>query len=72
MLPHGFFGLLQKDESVALVILAHYCVALFRVQQEWWLKDWSSSVLESIWHNIDPTFRHILCWPRKMVNLAMA
>jgi hypothetical protein len=69
MLPDGFLQLLEGRESLALVIVAYYCVVLDRFSQLWWVRGWSKGLLGAIYQDIQPVYRNALEWPRTMIGM---
>lgn len=62
-MPEMFLKLIEEHRTLALIILAHYCVILNHFNEIWWLRDWGKGLLASIWRGIDPGYRENLAWP---------
>lgn len=54
----------ERDER-ALVILAHYCVLLKKVDHVWYLKGLGKGLLESIWEVLGEEWRPWVRWARE-------
>lgn len=67
--PEGFLHLIKNRCPLALVILAHYSVALHYCNSIWWLKGWGRRVLLSVWHNLHPCWRSSMVWPMEIVGI---
>ncbi|KFY44779.1 hypothetical protein V494_01304 [Pseudogymnoascus sp. VKM F-4513 (FW-928)] len=67
-LPKEFVGLLHERQSLALVIIGHYCVVLDALKGVWWLSGWSKGLLEVILTNIDLSYRDVLEWPKQIIE----
>ncbi|GAD97509.1 C6 transcription factor, putative [Paecilomyces variotii No. 5] len=65
-----YISLLRDRQPMALVILAHYCVPLHTLGNFWWLKSWGYQLLETIYHQLDLSWRDSIRWPVQSVGLA--
>ncbi|KAJ9224538.1 transcriptional regulator family: Fungal Specific TF [Paecilomyces variotii] len=65
-----YISLLRDRQPMALVILAHYCVPLHTLGNRWWLKSWGYQLLETIYHQLDISWRDTIRWPVEAVGLA--
>lgn len=65
-----YISLLRDRHPMALVILAHYCVPLHSVRNFWWLKSWGYQLLETIYHQLDASWRDSIRWPVQAAGLA--
>jgi hypothetical protein len=68
-LPEEFVRLIRERQSLALLIVGYYCVALDRVPEVWWLRGWSKGIFSVIWTNIDHMYQDTLNWPREMIGI---
>ncbi|KAJ5182135.1 hypothetical protein N7449_012282 [Penicillium cf. viridicatum] len=68
-LPEEYCHLTRDQCPIALVILAHYSVALHYFNGIWWLKNWGRRVLLSVWHNLHPLWRPSIVWPMEIVGI---
>ena len=48
---------------VALIILAHFAVLLHSVKGQWWAADRGKRLVESIYSEVDESYRQALAWP---------
>ncbi|KAJ5161589.1 hypothetical protein N7492_006981 [Penicillium capsulatum] len=46
--PSAYLDLVQSRDTLALIILAHYCVVMFHARGRWWMGDWGALVLQAI------------------------
>jgi hypothetical protein len=67
-LPEEFVRLISERRSLALVIVAHYCVVLEKAPQVWWLRGWGKGLFSVIWRSMDPTQQDALQWARLHVG----
>lgn len=67
--PGEYFHLIKNRCPLALVIFAHYSVALHYCNNIWWLKGWGRRVLLSVWHNLHPCWRSSIVWPMETVGI---
>ncbi|KAL1848754.1 hypothetical protein Plec18170_007765 [Paecilomyces lecythidis] len=63
-LPSGYVEDLHEHKEFALVILAYYCLVLYRLRENWLIQDWGPRVLTVIYDFVEVDHRHLL-------NLAM-
>jgi hypothetical protein len=70
-MPEDFIYLMKERLSLALVILAHYCVVLYRAPRVWWLRGWSEGLFGVIWRGIDPVYRDSMQWARQQIGFAV-
>jgi hypothetical protein len=47
-LSDDFLGLVEREHPVALIILAHWCVPVFRASDQWLLRAWDEKIIESV------------------------
>ncbi|KAJ8103614.1 hypothetical protein POJ06DRAFT_242448 [Lipomyces tetrasporus] len=66
----AFIALLKSRQPIALVILAHYCVILRRLDGCWWLTGWSARLVEEIYRSLDASWQPSIRWPVKVIGLA--
>ncbi|KAH6670816.1 hypothetical protein B0J14DRAFT_516566 [Halenospora varia] len=70
LLPERFAELLGKRQVLAMVLVAYYCVVLERVPKVWWLRGWSTGLLDAVWGNIkDGCLREEVQWVRDRVGV---
>jgi hypothetical protein len=60
----NFFAMLKAKDSVALVLLAYYAVALRAAEPLYWFMDgWAERVIRAIAETIDSSWQAIVQWP---------
>lgn len=55
-------GLIVDREPVAMTILAHYCVILYHLRNQWWVGDLGTGVLKDISRLLDPEQLSTISW----------
>ncbi|KAI1940738.1 hypothetical protein LOZ57_005881 [Ophidiomyces ophidiicola] len=70
VVPDAYLAHLKARRPMALVILAHYCVILRRLDACWWSQGWSGQLLEAIFRSLDVAWRPLLQWPVHTIGLA--
>lgn len=68
-LTNKYVDLLRERDSMALVILAHYCLILHHCRHQWWMEDWSLHLARSIWGLLDEYWKPSAIWVLKEVGL---
>ncbi|KAJ6016385.1 hypothetical protein N7540_010976 [Penicillium herquei] len=68
--PAEYISLLQKHDPLALVILAHYCVVLYRLRQRWWISSWGELVIQSILKFLSPAWKLSMAWALQETNVS--
>lgn len=58
----GFVDPLREHNPMALVILAHFCVLLHSLRQDWCLDEWAVRVTRAIWMLLDDQWRPLARW----------
>lgn len=61
-IPSQFADLLDIRHPFALVIFAHYCVALDQLRWLWWISSWGHRLIRQISCSLDPTWRIHIAW----------
>lgn len=46
--PSEYMDLLQDREPLALIILAHYCVVMYHLREQWWMGDLGVRILREV------------------------
>jgi hypothetical protein len=67
ILPADYLPLLSNHEPIALIILAHYCVVLTRVDV-WWLDGWPTHLIDTIESLLGSTWNYWIQWPLSMIR----
>lgn len=68
-LTNKYVDLLREHDSMALVILAHYCLILHLFRHQWCMEDWSLHLARAIWGLLDEYWRPSAIWVLKEVGL---
>ena len=63
LISEPFFNLLQRKHTMALVILAHWCVPVHRAPWRWWMNDWAERMVRGVANSLEPTWEHSIRWP---------
>ncbi|KAF2661145.1 hypothetical protein K491DRAFT_587689 [Lophiostoma macrostomum CBS 122681] len=58
-----YIDMLRQGNSNALCILAFFSVLLHRLEYNWWLKGWSTHLIDRIYAALDHTHRCWIRWP---------
>ncbi|KAG8534202.1 uncharacterized protein KY384_001046 [Bacidia gigantensis] len=69
IVPQHYLKMLNEGRSEALIILAHYCTVLDRLDRYWWLKGWASHIVHHIQKELDAAMQHWIQWPISIVTL---
>ena len=59
----NFVELLNQRCPLSLVIFAHFCVLLRVLHGCWWMKGWSTHLLQEIWDLLEAEHRNWIRWP---------
>jgi hypothetical protein len=63
MVPIDYIRLLHLKHPIALIILAHYCVLIKKIETVWYLRGLGQNLLSSIHEVLEPKWRPWLEWP---------
>ncbi|KAI2999396.1 hypothetical protein CBS147346_7699 [Aspergillus niger] len=63
-----YLDLLQANHPKALVVLAHYGVALELMAENWWLDGWGAFLVNIALHRSGPDYGPELVWARKAIT----
>jgi len=63
--PTDYVRLLHHQHPIALIILAHYCVLIKKIETVWYLRGLGQSLLSSIHEVLSQRWRPWLEWPMK-------
>jgi hypothetical protein len=61
--PPEYIRLLHVQHPIALIILAHYCVLIKKIETVWYLRGLGQNLLSSIHEVLEPKWRPWLEWP---------
>ncbi|QKX57873.1 uncharacterized protein TRUGW13939_04993 [Talaromyces rugulosus] len=65
-----FISNLRDRRPMALVLLAHYCILLHKMDDFWWMKGWPRRLLHSIYTTLAPSWRDAIRWPVEVIGLS--
>ena len=63
LVPEAYIQLLKKRQPEALVLLAHYCLLLNRIDDFWWMRGMSRHLLQTIHRTIGKEWESWINWP---------
>ena len=66
-LKPAYMESLREHRPLALVVLAHYCVLLYQLRQNWCLDRWGARVARAIWSMLDHEWRPMTDWPMREI-----
>jgi len=59
-----FMPLLKEPpEQEAVVIFAHFCILLKKLESHWWLQGWGTHLVGKAWELLDQEHRLWIQWP---------
>ncbi|KAB8227438.1 uncharacterized protein BDW43DRAFT_304600 [Aspergillus alliaceus] len=58
-----FVNLVRERSPLALVILAHLCVLLYRLKFDWCIDQWVHSLPKAVWRSLDDRWKPYAQWP---------
>lgn len=53
----------------ALILLAHYCILLARLDSHWYMSGYSKNLFSRIYNQLDQEWRQLLYWPLEEIGL---
>ncbi|KAH8686413.1 hypothetical protein BGZ61DRAFT_454452 [Ilyonectria robusta] len=59
----NFMPLLKVPTQEAVVIFAHHCLILNKLQSIWWLRGWDKFIMSRAWEILDQEHRLWIQWP---------
>lgn len=62
-LPNDHIAFLQKEDPLALIVLAHFCVLFHRPETHWFMKGNGARLLQSISERPDIRWHEYHKWP---------
>lgn len=68
VLSDAYLVFLKHRKPMALVVLAHYCVLLRRLELFWWSKGWSRHLFTAIDRSIENDWRSLIQWPMQIIE----
>jgi hypothetical protein len=64
-----YLSLVRDRKPMAIVIMGYYCVALHTINDRWWLAGWTHLLLKSLYSELNASWKEVLTWPLKAVEL---
>ncbi|KAI8263248.1 hypothetical protein K4K58_013121 [Colletotrichum sp. SAR11_239] len=60
-----FLPLLKTPETnqEAVVIYAHFCIVLGKLESQWWLQGWAKHLISQAWALLDESYKPWIQWP---------
>lgn len=68
LVPEDFIRLVIERHSLALLIVAHYCVVLHRSPRVWWLEGWCEGLFGVISRSLGVLYQDALQWARLQIE----
>lgn len=68
-IPNDYMRLLQKGEPWALVIMAHFCILVYRSETLWFMKGHAARFLQSISDRLEESWQQYVQWPHDEVGV---
>lgn len=65
-----FFALLKTWHPGALILLAHYCILLQRVESNWYFEGRASRLLLTILNHLDAKWHQYIKWPLQEIGVS--
>jgi Orsellinic acid/F9775 biosynthesis cluster protein D/Fungal specific transcription factor domain len=66
--PEGYLDLLKERDPAALVVLAHYCILLRPLEDNWYMHGYTSRLLSRIYTQLDEEWYTWLQWPLEIIG----
>ncbi|KZL79769.1 c6 zinc finger protein [Colletotrichum incanum] len=54
----------------AIVIYAHFCIVLKKLESQWWLQGWAMHLISQAWELLDETHKPWIQWPMEELGWA--
>jgi hypothetical protein len=64
-----YLDLLKDKDPAALILLAHYCILLARLDSHWYMSGYSKNLFSRIYNQLDQEWRQLLYWPLEEIGL---
>ncbi|KAH6662108.1 hypothetical protein B0J14DRAFT_310239 [Halenospora varia] len=68
LIPEEFIRLVTERHSLALLIVAHYCVVLHKSPRVWWVNGWSEGLFGVISRSLGVLYQDALQWARLQIE----
>jgi hypothetical protein len=69
LIERRYIDLLRAEEPMALVLLAHFGVALYISRRNWWSGNWGCQIVKAVYNMLDGYWRPWIQWPMASVGL---
>ena len=63
-----FFSFLRQRRSMALVILAHWCIPFHHAPYRWFVEGWAKRAVWVIANSVDVAYNAVMEWPLRQVG----
>lgn len=63
-----FLQRLGKLHPIPLVLVAHWCVILAQIPQEWWIHGWVDHIMARVHRHLPEEYHEWLDWPTKKIK----
>jgi hypothetical protein len=70
--PQDYLDILAERHPGALILLAHYCILLGRLECHWYMSGFRKRLLSRIYRQLDPEWHDWLQWPLEGIGLPMS
>ncbi|GKT41158.1 uncharacterized protein ColSpa_01339 [Colletotrichum spaethianum] len=50
-------------DQEAIVIYAHFCIVLKKLESQWWLQGWATHLISQAWELLDENHKSWIQWP---------
>ncbi|KAH9207901.1 hypothetical protein DL95DRAFT_527648 [Leptodontidium sp. 2 PMI_412] len=68
-MPKAFFNLLTAQTPEALVVLAYYCVFLYKNDSRWFVRGWPEYIVKVIESDLDGKLARWMRWPLETMGM---
>lgn len=72
LVDHEYIDALKKKRPMAIIILAHYGVALHDSRHQWWSGKWGYQLVSAIYDSLNVESRGIIQWPAQRLRMDTA
>lgn len=67
--PEEFIQALRERRHPALVILSYWAASFYPINERWWARGWSMSLIREVSASVDEPWKGLMAWPRKYIGL---
>ncbi|KAK0101940.1 hypothetical protein ONS95_001252 [Cadophora gregata] len=72
MISTDYLGLLAAASPEAMVVLASYCVLLYKREYRWWLDGWPEFMFKVVDKELNGRLSHLMKWPMETMGIPNA